>query len=183
MIRKAIIVVLTWVALMIGMLQTLSFFWRLDCGRTRSIADQWGFTMTDGAVMVSFYRYGRDCAEPPMMRRSGINAGGRVGFTGLHDDTRLAGFRYTHAHWLIELPRLPLVGERNIIGCQQWVDIPAWAFAVLMLLFALYPMVVLVHAVVREHWRAKGFCVVCRYDLTGNVSGTCPECGAKVQTP
>ena len=30
-------------------------------------------------------------------------------------------------------------------------------------------------------WRDRrpkaGFCMVCEYDLTGNVSGTCPECG------
>ena len=25
--------------------------------------------------------------------------------------------------------------------------------------------------------RAKGLCVACGYDLTGNVSGVCPECG------
>lgn len=26
----------------------------------------------------------------------------------------------------------------------------------------------------------KGFCGICGYDLTGNVSGTCPECGWKI---
>ena len=26
--------------------------------------------------------------------------------------------------------------------------------------------------------RAKGLCLHCGYDLTGNVSGVCPECGA-----
>ena len=32
-------------------------------------------------------------------------------------------------------------------------------------------------------WRDRrpkaGFCKVCKYDLTGNVSGTCPECGTE----
>jgi hypothetical protein len=27
-------------------------------------------------------------------------------------------------------------------------------------------------------WRDRGLCPACGYDLTANVSGTCPECGA-----
>jgi len=30
------------------------------------------------------------------------------------------------------------------------------------------------------HRRANSLCLKCGYDLTGNVSGTCPECGGKV---
>jgi hypothetical protein len=30
----------------------------------------------------------------------------------------------------------------------------------------------------REHRRAAGLCLTCGYALLGNVSGTCPECGA-----
>ena len=32
----------------------------------------------------------------------------------------------------------------------------------------------------RQERQAKGQCVRCGYDLTGNVSGVCPECGAGV---
>ncbi len=36
-------------------------------------------------------------------------------------------------------------------------------------------------------WRYRGFppgcCQVCSYDLTGNVSGICPECGTEVKRP
>ena len=28
--------------------------------------------------------------------------------------------------------------------------------------------------------RKMGLCVLCEYDLTGNVSGVCPECGTKI---
>ena len=31
----------------------------------------------------------------------------------------------------------------------------------------------------RRQRRAKGLCVHCGYDLTGNVSGVCPECGTR----
>jgi len=28
-----------------------------------------------------------------------------------------------------------------------------------------------------------GLCITCEYDLTGNVSGVCPECGTKIEKP
>ena len=34
----------------------------------------------------------------------------------------------------------------------------------------------------RQQRRAKGFCATCGYDLKGNVSGVCPECGAPVKS-
>ena len=33
----------------------------------------------------------------------------------------------------------------------------------------------------REARRRSGFCVTCGYDLTGNTTGRCPECGAPIQ--
>jgi hypothetical protein len=32
----------------------------------------------------------------------------------------------------------------------------------------------------RKHGRRPGRCPRCKYDLTGNVSGVCPECGTQV---
>lgn len=34
----------------------------------------------------------------------------------------------------------------------------------------------------REARRRSGLCVTCGYDLTGNITGRCPECGAPTQT-
>lgn len=34
-----------------------------------------------------------------------------------------------------------------------------------------------------EHRRQHGLCLVCGYNLTGNVSGVCPECGAPIHSP
>lgn len=35
----------------------------------------------------------------------------------------------------------------------------------------------------RRRIRVPGRCSRCGYDLTGNVSGVCPECGARVRKP
>lgn len=60
---------------------------------------------------------------------------------------------------------------------NQWMiaQFPIWplalATALLPLCFAL------------ARWRSRprpGVCQACRYDLTGNLSGTCPECGTPV---
>jgi hypothetical protein len=46
------------------------------------------------------------------------------------------------------------------------------------ILFATYPTIAFVRGPLRR-WRRrrKGLCTACAYDLTGNESGVCPECG------
>ncbi len=59
--------------------------------------------------------------------------------------------------------------------------IPLWMMFILM---AAYPTLAFIRGPVRRHRRRKrGLCVKCAYNLTGNVSGTCPECGTKVTQP
>lgn len=55
---------------------------------------------------------------------------------------------------------------------------PSWAPVAL---FASYPTMAFIRGPVRR-WRRrrKGLCVNCGYNLTGNVSGICPECGSGV---
>jgi hypothetical protein len=55
------------------------------------------------------------------------------------------------------------------------ISAPAWAVA---FLFGWYPALAFIRGPLRR-WRRpqKGLCPNCGYDLTGNVSGTCPECG------
>lgn len=56
------------------------------------------------------------------------------------------------------------------------LQIPTWP---LFLLLGLYPTYALVFARKRrrDYRRRRGLCVKCGYDLTGNTTGTCPECG------
>ena len=48
---------------------------------------------------------------------------------------------------------------------------------------AMYPTIALIRGPLRR-WRRrrKGSCLKCGYDLTGNVSGLCPECGKPVRS-
>ena len=55
-------------------------------------------------------------------------------------------------------------------------------FSFVALLFAIYPsFTVIRHGIVVRDRRRRGLCVRCAYDLTGNESGVCPECGASVE--
>ncbi len=58
------------------------------------------------------------------------------------------------------------------------LDCPRWASIALVLLIALHPVRALVRGPIRR-WnrRRHGLCSECAYNLRGNVSGRCPECG------
>ena len=50
--------------------------------------------------------------------------------------------------------------------------------------FAAYPMLAFIRGPLRRRrWRKKGCCCKCGYDLTGNVTGICPECGTEAKEP
>ena len=51
-------------------------------------------------------------------------------------------------------------------------------------LLATYPTIAFIRGPLRR-WRRRrrGLCVNCAYDLTGNVTGVCSECGTKIESP
>jgi len=58
---------------------------------------------------------------------------------------------------------------------RQWVfEGPTW---IVLLLLAILPAAYVVHMKRRI---PAGCCAICGYNLTGNTSGTCPECGSKI---
>jgi hypothetical protein len=50
-------------------------------------------------------------------------------------------------------------------------------------MFGAYPGVLIIRRIRRWHRRRRGFCARCTYNLTGNVSGVCPECGTEIESP
>jgi hypothetical protein len=67
----------------------------------------------------------------------------------------------------------------NILAAVKDSDIDRPKIPVVVLLSAI-PVYWLVSRPAWQKMVAPGHCAVCGYDLTGNVSGTCPECGGKV---
>ncbi len=63
---------------------------------------------------------------------------------------------------------------RRAIGveCRLWILLP---------LLAVYPFSVFVYVPFRRRRRNDGLCSTCGYDLTGNETGRCPECGTEVE--
>ena len=69
---------------------------------------------------------------------------------------------------------------RSAVGLRLTLCFPFWLPFVA---FAAYPVFLffLGHCPYRRHQRRKkGLCVHCAYNLTGNVTGVCPECGNKI---
>ncbi|UCC32453.1 MAG: hypothetical protein JSU86_09260 [Phycisphaerales bacterium] len=61
------------------------------------------------------------------------------------------------------------------------LEIPLWCPIVL---FTTYPALAFIRGPLRRRWRHhKGLCLKCGYNLTGNVSGVCPECGTEMENP
>ena len=56
--------------------------------------------------------------------------------------------------------------------------LPLHILLAVLLPAVIYPMLPIVK---KRHRRKHGLCVKCAYDLTGNESGTCPECGTEIQ--
>lgn len=96
------------------------------------------------------------------------------------DDDRV-GFSWFHAG----RPRQPWAGQTNHFGVRYNVytydgsdlSVPTWY----LLLPAAGWLALTLIARHRDRRRAASACRSCGYDLTGNVSGVCPECGTPVK--
>ncbi len=77
-----------------------------------------------------------------------------------------------HKNWLAPELRWPRYRE-NTFG-NWWADMPLWV----VLLLAASSTGILFHR--DRHGILPGHCGACGYDLTGNVSGVCPECGSSI---
>lgn len=78
----------------------------------------------------------------------------------------------THCYGLLlSIQLLSSFGNIRAVAFPHWL---------LFVLLAAYPTIAFVRGPLRR-WRRKrkGSCLKCGYNLTGNVSGRCPECGVR----
>ena len=73
--------------------------------------------------------------------------------------------------------RLGFAFIRDTAGAHH-VIFPLWPLVLMLLIL---PMVREGQSIRRRHRQASRRCVTCGYNLTGNTSGVCPECGTAVQ--
>jgi len=107
-----------------------------------------------------------------------LAAAGIIAVTNLFDEfvssPRRGGVRVT---FLFFCAALPAVGGVYVIRTEPWLALSSFGMSALFLWGACGTLF---------GWpgfrppAAEDECPVCRYNLTGNVSGRCPECGAEV---
>ncbi|MHC4698780.1 MAG: hypothetical protein ACYTFA_18780, partial [Planctomycetota bacterium] len=62
---------------------------------------------------------------------------------------------------------------------RTWLVFPLWLTTSALTLVCMLPVV---QGPIRRWYRLRmGWCIFCGYNLTGNLSGRCPECGARVE--
>lgn len=147
MVRKAIIVVLTLAALL------TAYNWRgsrdvtIRTGGYITERHWLSFDFRSGHLGVD-YRSLKARPQPLLMKTMDL---GLLGVFEVYARDAAAGWRYNR------------------------ITVPLW-FP--LLLFASYPTLAFVRGpLCRWRRRRKGLCLKCGYNLTGNVSGMCPECG------
>lgn len=74
----------------------------------------------------------------------------------------------------------PVLIGKSVYGRQSTYSIRA-AYWLLPLAAAAYPAIYFLIAGIRRFRRRPGHCLHCDYDLTGNESGVCPECGTDIE--
>ncbi len=78
--------------------------------------------------------------------------------------------------WVIVLDIILIVLSIVCSGAEPWL---MFVVAILAGIGIVYTIHTVNGSRIERRWRA-GLCVRCGYQLYGNVSGTCPECGNKI---
>jgi hypothetical protein len=87
-------------------------------------------------------------------------------------------------YWALNLGYLGVLSyqglDQPVSGRSRRITVPTWIVAGALLA---YPVLAVTRGPVRRYRRRRrGLCLKCGYDLTGNISGVCPECGTEKES-
>ena len=133
-----------------------------------------GWVAKDGSLHV--LRDDRSVDPPPASVPQEIHHTGIDPAPGFRLHPTTFGFAYarrgfSYGEWTNGAPGF----RRVTVATSQW-SFPLWLPALLFTAPAAARLPALAR---RRRRRLRGRCLGCGYDLTGNVSGTCPECGRR----
>lgn len=182
MIRKGIIVVLTVAAVGTAIPWAASYWRHVSSGSWPGMEAGHSVSMTfkPGIVICTYFRREHKPLAPDQVdflsNGHVLNLGGPHNFSSWGYYRGFEYVAYDIDHHDLEMSPPSMVHTRIVS-----VRYPSWLmFAV----FATYPAITFIRGPLRRYRRRRrGLCLKCGYDLTGNVTGVCPECGTKVERP
>ena len=109
---------------------------------------------------------------------------GRIGVRLQHGCFALIDDPQLPTGWVLWGTKIFELGQRRLADVSWWFvrrQGPGWTWIAIPLWM---PLLVILIPTIILYWRNRpfppGHCRVCGYNLTGNVSGVCPECGEKI---
>lgn len=174
MIRKTIIVMLILAAVGATGLGIATCFEPILWTEPKDVGRRaYGVAVCRGEVALHYWRFK---ARPgSRSRRLTLDP-----FATYRNEIRLGATAYSRSWKNPPLEYRIAVNDQGGGGTLVTTDVRllVWPLAVA---FAAYPTIAFIRGPVRR-WRRqrKGQCVKCGYNLTGNVSGVCPECGEQI---
>lgn len=180
MIRKTIIVALTLAAIFTGALGWMGFRWGayFDCSITSRFCCY--VHSAEGLVRLYFFSADQRIYLRPSPSYTHLSVRRAV------DDEVCCWLRHATPqqispyalYWRRQLRAAPR-GRSPVLmtGVRTWVGLP-------VALFLVYPVLAVLWERVGKLLKPRrGHCRTCGYNLTGNTSGACPECGATLAEP
>ena len=201
MIRKAVIVVLTLLSGLAGVawvwaqvpgpsLEELQTFGNNSFVNKRALAVARVngvyvrcFDVSVGSSRLSFQLKGRLGGEPPRAEVFQVTPGTLAVTMGPERLAKNHNLR-PKRNWHFRVPAFAATSwskMRNNVRADTSYRLTIHAL-VAMVLLAAYPTIAFIRGPLRRWRRRKrGECVNCGYNLTGNVTGVCSECGTKIE--
>ncbi len=175
MIRKAILILLTLGAVVTGGL-TLGTLFKpiLSTGPQEPGRTAYAIILHRGTLLVHYWRFSD--RRKPVVKRINLDPVFKY-----ETDVKRGASQYSEGR--VDPRRYQLsVGDLGLGGTLVLIEakLSLWLVAVFV---SAYPTLAFIRGPLRRHRRRKrGLCLKCGYNLTGNTSGVCPECGAKIGT-